>query len=69
MSDLPLCANCPNSVKPGDDYCFTCLGEEQTEDIDDRTFYSDDRTFYSKVLLKRLVPALVNANHVLANAP
>lgn len=28
LSPLPICENCPNEVKPGEDECWDCLGEK-----------------------------------------
>ena len=58
MFELPICAQCQEEkVKPGDDLCFACLGEEPTEDP------LSLREYYSKLLLDQLVPALVHADH------
>lgn len=27
MTNLPICSKCPSEVKPGEDECWSCLGE------------------------------------------
>lgn len=38
---LPVCQTCPNEVKPGEDLCWACLGENP----DDRPYESEILTF------------------------
>jgi hypothetical protein len=63
------CQTCKDETKPGEDLCWSCLGETPPPIEEDLLWpfavsdFREMKTFYSKQLLDRLVPALEHANH------